>query len=89
MTKTAIDKEKKKSREEQRRSLERKEQIRAAEKDIAEQEREIAGLEARMADPETYQNAETAAALSRQYKEAQERLEALYERWESLESMSL
>ena len=89
MTKTAIDKEKKKSREEQRRSLERKEQIRAAEKDIAEQEKEIAGLEARMADPETYQNAETAAALSRQYKEAQERLEALYERWESLESMSL
>ena len=89
MTKTALDKEKKKSREEQRRLLEKKEQIRSVEKEISETEQEITRMEAKMADPGTYQDAEAAAELSRQYREAQDRLEALYERWEELDNREL
>ena len=89
MTKTALDKEKKKSREEQRRLLEKKERIRSGEKEISETEQEITRMEAKMADPGTYQDAEAAAELSRQYREAQDRLEALYERWEELDNREL
>lgn len=89
MTKTALDKEKKRSREEQRRLLEKKEKIRSVEKEIAEKEQEIGRMEMKMADPATYQDAEAAAELSRLYREAQNCLEALYERWEELDNPEL
>ena len=84
MTKTAIDKEKRKSREEQRKIQARKDEIRAVEKEIADTEKEISELETRMAAPETYQDPAAAAEVAARYKGLQERLEALYEKWEEL-----
>ena len=85
MTKTAIDKEKRKSREEQRKIQARKDEIRAVEKEIADTEKEISELETRMAAPETYQDPAAAAEVAARYKGLQERLEALYEKWEELD----
>ncbi len=89
MTKTALDKEKKRSREEQRRLIEKKEKIRSVEKEIAEKEQEISRMEMKMADPATYQDADAAAELSRLYREAQNCLETLYEQWEELDNPEL
>ncbi len=85
MTRTAADKERKKSREEQRRLKERKERLLALEKEIADREAEAAGLEKRLADPETYREPERAAELTKAYRAMKERIDALYERWSDLE----
>jgi ATP-binding cassette subfamily F protein 3 len=85
MTRTAVDKEKKRSRDEQRRLREAKEQLKAAEKRVAEAEEELAGLEARLADPETYRDPEQGAALTKQYNALKETVDRLYAEWEALE----
>ena len=85
MTRTAVDKEKKRSRDEQRRIREAKEQLKAAEKRVAEAEEELAGLEARLADPETYRDPEQGAALTKQYNALKETVDRLYAEWEALE----
>ena len=89
MTRTAQEKEKRKSREEQRQAQARKDQIRAAEKEISDTEEQIAALEKRMAEPETYQDPAAAATLSTRYRELQDTLEKLYEKWEKLENGEL
>jgi ATP-binding cassette subfamily F protein 3 len=85
MTRTAVDKEKKRSRDEQRRLREAKEQLKAAEKRVAEAEEELAGLEARLAEPETYRDPEQGAALTKQYNALKETVDRLYAEWEALE----
>ena len=89
MTRTAQEKEKRKSREEQRQAQARKDQIRAAEKEISDTEEQIATLEKQMAEPETYQDPAAAATLSTRYRELQDTLEKLYEKWEKLENGEL
>ena len=84
MTRTALDKEKKRSREELRRIREAKERAKEAEKRITEAEQELAGLEARLADPETYRDPETGAALTKQYNTLKETVDRLYAEWEAL-----
>ena len=85
MTRTALDKEKKRSRDEQRRMKEAKEQLKAAERRVAEAEEEMTRLEAKLADPETYRDPETAAALTKQYNALKETVDCLYAEWEALE----
>ncbi len=86
MTRTAMDKEKKRSREEQQRLKERKEQLKQAEEAISRAEKEAEELEKTLADPETYRDPETAAAKTRQYNQLKEGIDRLYSEWEVLAS---
>ena len=84
MTRTQQDKEKRRQRlmKESARALQQK--LAKAEEDIAATEQRIAALEARMGLPEVYANPTEAAIVAREHREAQEKLEALYEEWEVL-----
>jgi len=81
MTRTAMDKEKRKSREEQQRIREAQEQVKALEKRIAEAEQDAAKLEAELADPETWKNPGDAAEKTKQYNAMKDEIERLYEEW--------
>ncbi len=85
VTRTAANREKKRSREEQRRLNERKERLKSLEKEIADREAETARMERELSDPETWKNPEEAAEKNRLYREAKEGIEALYEQWSELE----
>ena len=84
MTRTAIDKEKRRSREETRRLQERKAALAKAEADVARAEEEAAALEAEMSDPVTYQDAEKAARLARAYQAKKDEIDRLYAAWEEM-----
>ena len=86
MTRTALDKEKKRSREEQQRLKERKERLRQAEEAVAKAEREAGELEKALADPDTYRDPEAAAEKTRQYHLLKEEINRLYGEWEALEN---
>ena len=84
MTRTAIDKEKKKSREEQLRIRAEKERAAALETRIAVAERDAAELENALADPETWKDAGSAAEKTRRYNALKEEIEQLYEEYASI-----
>ena len=84
MTRTAIDKEKKKSREEQLRIKAEKERMAAIEARIAASERDAAELENALADPETWKDAGSAAEKTRKYNALKEEIEQLYEEYAEL-----
>ena len=84
MTRTAIDKEKKKSREEQLRIKAEKERMAAIETRIAAAERDAAELENALADPETWKDAGSAAEKTRKYNAIKDEIERLYEEYASL-----
>ena len=86
MTRTAADKEKKRSREEQRREKERKERLSSLEKKIAEAEDAASDMEKRLSSPEIWQDPTEAARLTREYQDQKREIETLYEQWETLES---
>ncbi len=86
MTRTALDKEKKRSREEMLRLKEKKEKLRQAEEAVAKAEQEAADLEAVLADPDTYRDQEAAAEKTRRYSVLKETIERLYSEWETLEN---
>ncbi len=86
MTRTAIDKEKKKSREEQRRINERKEKLKALEKQIADREAEADALEKLLADPDTYRDPARSAEMTKTYNVLKETIDRLYGQWEEAES---
>ncbi|MGN1367651.1 MAG: ABC-F family ATP-binding cassette domain-containing protein [Aristaeellaceae bacterium] len=86
MTRTAIEKEKRKSREEEKRIKERKLALANAEKAIAAAEGEAAELEARLADPATYADPEKAAALAKAYQAKKDEIDRLYAEWEAMEA---
>ena len=86
ITRTAMDKEKRRSREEEKRLREHKAALKQAEEAIAKAEEEAADMEQRLAQPDTYQNADLAAELARAYQQKKDEIDRLYQRWEELES---
>ena len=84
MTKTQLDKQRRKERllREGKKALEK--QLEAAEARIAAAEKEIQDLETRMADPELYQRPDEAREVARRHAELQAGMDALYEEWEAL-----
>ena len=85
MTRTAMEKEKRKSREEEKRIKERKLALQNAEKAIAAAEDEAADLEMQLADPATYADPDKAAALAKAYQAKKEEIDRLYAEWEAME----
>ena len=85
MTRTAMDKEKKRSREEQQRLKDRKARLKQAEEAVAKAEKDAGELEKALADPETYRDPDAAAEKTRQYHLLQEEINRLYSEWEALE----
>ena len=85
-TKTKLEKEKR--REKLSRQALRQLKIRAqeAEKAVGVKEAEIAELEAQMADPSLYSDAQKSADVQRAYQNAQQALQTLYEQWEAAEA---
>ena len=79
ITRTAQDKEKRRSRE----ATQRLKALKAA---VAQAEQEQAELEALMAAPETYQDAAKAAELGRRYQQIQQEVARRYEAWEQAEA---
>ena len=71
-------------KEEQARQRKAANDLRKCEEKIASAEETIADLEAQMALPENYTNAENLAALHRQKEDLEEALAVLYDEWESL-----
>ena len=86
MTRTALDKEKKKNRGEQQRLKDKKDRLRQAEEAVMKAEREAEELEQTLADPETYRDPESAAEITRRYHLLKEEINRLYSEWEALES---
>ena len=86
MTRTAIEKEKRKSREEEKRVKERKLALANAEKAIAAAEDEAAAIEAQLADPATYADPEKAALLAKAYQAKKDEIDRLYAEWEAMEA---
>ena len=86
MTRTALDKEKKRSREEQQRIRAKQDRLKQAEEAVAKAEKEAGDLEKVLADPETYKDPDAAAEITRQYQKLKEEINRLYSEWESLES---
>ncbi len=85
-TRTAQDKEKRRSREEERLARQRKEDLRAAEQAIARAEEEAGAMEKALADPETWKDPENAAELTRKYHAMKAEIDRLYEEYERLET---
>lgn len=84
-TKTAQDKEKRRSREATQRLKALKAAVSEAEAAVAKAEQEQADLEALMAAPETYQDAAKAAELAKRYQQVQQEVARRYEVWEAAE----
>lgn len=85
-TKTAQDKEKRRSREATQRLKALKAAVSEAEAAVARAEQEQADLEALMAAPETYQDAAKAAELAKRYQQLQQEVARRYEAWEAAEA---
>ena len=86
ITKTAQDKEKRRSREATQRLKALKAAVSEAEAAVAKAEQEQADLEALMAAPETYQDAAKAAELAKRYQQVQQEVARRYEVWEAAEA---
>ncbi len=86
MTRTQLDKEKRRQRLQQESEKALKQRLAQAEADIADTERRIAALEARMGLPEVYADPGEASRVAREHREALDALDALYEAWEALEA---
>ena len=85
MTRTALDREKKKNREEIQRQKAQKEQVRLLEERIARAEEEAARLEAELASPEIWKDPEQAAEMTKKYNLMKAEIDALYEEWSETE----
>ena len=85
-TKTAQDKEKRRSREATQRLKALRAAVSEAEAAVARAEQEQADLEALMAAPETYQDAAKAAELAKRYQQQQQEVARRYEAWEAAEA---
>ena len=85
-TKTELEKEKRREKMNRQALRQVKTRAQEAEKAISVKEAEIAELEAQMADPALYSDAQKAADVQRTYQEAQQELQTLYEQWEAAEA---
>jgi ATP-binding cassette subfamily F protein 3 len=83
-TRTQIDKEKRRQRlaKESAKALHAK--LKKAVEDIAATEQLISDLESQMGEPEIYSNPAESARVAREHRDAQARLDGLYEEWEAL-----
>lgn len=86
MTRTAATRERKRDRQQAARARELQAQVKRAEEAIEENERLLRELEAKLADPATYADAEAARELGERYRAEQARSEALYEALEAAEA---
>ena len=85
-TKTELEKEKRREKQSKQALRQLKVRAQEAERAVGLKEEEIAQLEAQMADPELYANAQRAAEINRAYQKAQAELPLLYEQWEQAEA---
>ncbi|MDO4546548.1 MAG: ABC-F family ATP-binding cassette domain-containing protein [Clostridia bacterium] len=81
MTKTEIDKQKRRERQLLRERETLKQRVRQLEGQITGAEKQISLLEQRMSLPETYQDGAVAQDLARQYDRAKRELDELYDEW--------
>jgi len=86
-TRTEIEKDKRRERQARESVKALKQRVADLEAQISRTEEEISALEAKMADPEVYQNPETAAQVARDHREAQALLEKLYDEWTEAASL--
>ena len=86
VTRTAATRERKRDRQQAARARELQAQVKRAEEAIEENERLLRELEAKLADPATYADAEAARELGERYRAEQARSEALYEALEAAEA---
>ena len=84
MTRTQMDREKRIRRLQKESAKALKQRHAKVEADIAATEDMIADLEGQMGLPEVYANPAESVRVAREHREAQERLEQLYEDWEAL-----
>ena len=84
VTRTQLDKEKRRARLQKESAKALKQRLRQAEADIAAAEQLISDLEAQMGTPEVYANPAESARVAREHKDAQQRLDELYGLWEEL-----
>ena len=84
ITRTQMDREKKRSREEQRKLNELKALQEKAEKDVMQAEKDAAEMEEQLQDPSIWQDPQKAQELSKHYQAKKAEIEHLYEVWESL-----
>lgn len=82
VTKTAAKEEKRKLKEQQKIELQRKEEIKSLEEDIANTEKEIMDLNELLCLEEVYSNPEKSQEIHDQLKELDIKLNQLYEEWE-------
>ncbi len=87
VTRTQLDKEKRRQRLAQESEKALKQKLKAAEQGIAATEARIEALEAQMGLPEVYANPAESARVAREHREAQEALDELYETWEALDAV--
>ena len=88
VTRTQLDKEKRLKRLQKESAKALKQKLQQAEADIARTEELIAQLEADMGRPEIYSNPAESTRMAKEHREAQARLDALYEEWEALSEAS-
>ena len=84
MTRTQIDKEKRRARLAKESAKALQQRLKQAEGDIAATEQLICDLEAQMGTPEVYANPAESARVAREHTAAQQRLDELYALWEEL-----
>ena len=85
-TKTELEKEKRREKLSRQALRQLKICAQEAEKAVGVKEAEIAELEAQMADPSLYSDAQKSADVQRAYQKAQQALQTLYEQWEAAEA---
>ena len=85
-TKTELEKEKRREKLSRQALRQLKIHAQEAEKAVGVKEAEIAELEAQMADPSLYSDAQKSADVQRAYQKAQQALQTLYEQWEAAEA---
>ena len=85
-TKTELEKEKRREKLSRQALRQLKNRAQEAEKAVGVKEAEIAELEAQMADPSLYSDAQKSADVQRAYQKAQQALQTLYEQWEAAEA---
>ncbi|MEG0493664.1 MAG: ABC-F family ATP-binding cassette domain-containing protein [Clostridia bacterium] len=88
ITKTAQVKERKRDRQQSARLRELKAAVKQAEEAIAQNERRIAEIEALLSDPTTYADTEKTREVTEQYKQEQNKTEALYDALENAEEIA-
>ncbi len=84
ITRTQLEREKRKKRLIAEGARRLADMVVQAEKAISDAEERLSHLEGLMADPETYKDSEKAARVTREHKSLQARIEELYAEWEEL-----